>query len=198
MTLSSPQGRLFIISAPSGAGKSTLCRILLERMPDLCYSISSTTRAPRQGEVDGKDYWFTDLATFENGIKAGRWAEWAEVHGNYYGTSATFIDRQRADGHDVLLDIDVQGAAQLQTKYPDAITIFIMPPSMAVLRRRLEQRGTDAPATIAKRIANARQEMAQGATYQHTVVNDHLEEAVRTLVDIVQQYRKEKDGPRPL
>ncbi len=189
MTLSDPQGRLFIISAPSGAGKSTLCRLLMARVPDLRYSVSTTTRAPRQGEVDGKDYWFTDPETFETGIKTDRWAEWAEVHGNYYGTSATFIDQQRADGHDVLLDIDVQGAAQIQTKYPHAITIFIMPPSMAVLRQRLEQRGTDTPATIEKRLANARIEMAQGASYRHTVVNDHLEEAVGTLIDIVQRYR---------
>jgi len=189
MTLSYPQGRLFIISAPSGAGKSTLCRILLARMPDLRYSVSTTTRAPRPGEVDGKDYRFTDAETFETGIKNGRWAEWAEVHGNYYGTSATFIDRQRAEGHDVLLDIDVQGAAQIQTRYPHAITIFIMPPSMAVLRQRLEQRGTDTPATIEKRLANARQEMAQAATYQHTVVNDQLDEAVGMLIDIVKRYR---------
>ena len=182
---SASTGRIFIISAPSGAGKSTLCRRLLERLPRLQYSVSSTTRSPRPGEVHGRYYFFTDADTFRAGIQANRWAEWAEVHGNYYGTAAAFIDRERAAGHDVLLDIDVQGAAQLRARYPDAVSIFIMPPSLAVLQQRLEQRGADAPAVIAKRMANARQEMAQRAAYQHTVVNDRLSEALEELIAII-------------
>jgi guanylate kinase len=182
--LSSQAGRLYIVSAPSGAGKSTLCRILMQRLPNLRYSVSTTTRAPREGEVDGGDYFFTDVETFTAGIQANQWAEWAEVHGNYYGTSAAFIDHERAAGHDVLLDIDVQGAAQLCDKYPDAVTIFIMPPSSAVLRQRLDQRGADTPEIIDKRMANARQEMAQRVAYRHIVVNDCLEEAVEALVAI--------------
>lgn len=183
---SSPaRGRLFILSAPSGAGKTTLCRRLRERLPHLRYSVSTTTRPPRQGEVQGEDYFFTDVAAFRNGIRRGAWAEWAEVYGNYYGTSAEFIDRQRAAGHDVLLDIDVQGAAQLRARYPDAVTIFIMPPSADVLHRRLEQRGSDDPEVIAKRMASARQEMAQRGDYQHVVVNDRLDAAVDALAAII-------------
>jgi guanylate kinase len=188
--LSSQAGCLYIVSAPSGAGKSTLCRMLMERLPELRYSISTTTRPPREGEVDGRDYFFTDVETFKAGIQANKWAEWAEVHGNYYGTSAEFIDHERAAGRDVLLDIDVQGAAQLCAKYPDAITIFIMPPSPDVLRQRLEQRGADTSDTIDQRMANARQEMAQRVAYQHTVVNDRLEEAAEALVAIFRSTRE--------
>lgn len=189
--LASPAGRLFIVSAPSGAGKSTLCRMLTERLPALRYSISTTTRAPRQGEIDGVDYFFTDLETFKAGIQANQWAEWAQVHGNYYGTSAVFIDAERAAGHDVLLDIDVQGTVQLCAKYPDAITIFIMPPSSDVLRQRLEQRGADSPDIIDKRMTNARREMAQRGAYRHTVINDCLETAAETLVSIVRGYQEQ-------
>jgi guanylate kinase len=183
-------GRLFIVSAPSGAGKSTLCRMLTERLPALRYSISTTTRSPREGEVDGVDYFFTDVETFKAGIQANQWAEWAHVHGNYYGTSAVFIDAERAAGHDVLLDIDVQGTVQLCAKYPDAITIFIMPPSFDVLRQRLEQRGADPPDIIDKRMANARREIAQRGAYRHTVINARLETAAETLVSIVRGYQE--------
>ena len=180
-------GRLFIVSAPSGAGKSTLCRLLLERLPNLRYSISTTTRPPRKGEIEGRDYFFTDVASFKAGIATRQWAEWAEVHGHYYGTSAAFIDAQRAAGHDLLLDIDVQGAAQLRAMYPDAVTIFILPPSMAVLRQRLEQRGADIPEVIEKRLANARREMDQRGAYAYTVVNDRLEDALADLLRIVER-----------
>jgi len=189
-----PTGRLFIVSAPSGAGKSTLCRLLMERLPNLHYSVSTTTRPPREGEIHGRDYFFTDVATFKAGIQARQWAEWAEVHGHYYGTSAVFIDRQRASGHDLLLDIDVQGAAQLRTMYPEAVTIFIMPPSMEVLHRRLEMRGTDSPDVIEKRLANAREEMARRGAYQHTVVNDRLEEALEELIRIMAPPCAGNDG----
>jgi len=164
--------------------------MLTGRLPALRYSISTTTRAPREGEVDGVDYFFTDVETFKAGIQANQWAEWAHVHGNYYGTSAVFIDTERAAGHDVLLDIDVQGMVQLREKYPDAITIFIMPPSSDVLRQRLEQRGADPPDIIDTRMANARREMAQRGTYRHTVINDCLETAAETLVSIVRGYRE--------
>jgi guanylate kinase len=181
------RGRLFIVSAPSGAGKSTLCRRLLARRPALRYSVSTTTRPPREGEVDGVDYWFTDVATFKAGIRQNRWAEWAEVHGNYYGTSADFIERERAAGRNLLFDIDVQGAAQLRAKYPEAVTIFVMPPSMAVLKQRLEQRGADAPEVIAKRLANAREEMARRDEYRYVVVNDRLDAALEALDAIYRQ-----------
>ena len=178
-------GRLFVLSAPSGAGKSTLCALLCERLPDLRYSVSYTTRPPRAGEEDGVDYFFIDASAFRNGIAEGRWVEWARVHGHYYGTSATYIDDILARGEDLLLDIDVQGAAQLVAKYPRAVTIFIMPPSVAILRQRLEKRGTDHAEAIAGRLRKAREEMAARERYDHIVVNDRLDQAVDELVGIL-------------
>jgi len=180
-----PRGRLFILSAPSGAGKSTLGRLLRQRLPELTYSVSTTTRPPRPGEREGRDYFFVDPERFRQGIAAGEWAEWAEVHGNYYGTSRVFIDGAMAAGRDVLLDIDVKGAAQILERYPEAVTIFIMPPSMEVLRQRLEGRGTEAEAVIARRLADAREEMACRDRYRHVVVNDRLEEALEALLAIL-------------
>ena len=178
-------GRLFIISAPSGAGKSTLCRAVRQRLPDLRYSISHTTRSPRGEEKNGIDYHFITQAAFRKGIRAERWAEWADVHGNYYGTSAEFIDRALGEGCDVLLDIDVQGMEQILKRYPDSVTIFIMPPSLAVLRQRLQDRGTDSAASISERLDNAAEEIKRRKRYRHIVVNDRLEEAVEKLTAIV-------------
>jgi guanylate kinase len=178
-------GRLFIISAPSGAGKSTLCRAVRQRLPDLRYSISHTTRSPRGEEKNGIDYHFITQAAFRKGIHAERWAEWAKVHGNYYGTSAEFIDRALGEGCDVLLDIDVQGMEQILKRYPDSVTIFIMPPSLAVLRQRLQDRGTDSAASISERLDNAAEEIKRRKRYRHIVVNDRLEEAVEKLTAIV-------------
>jgi len=178
-------GRLFIISAPSGAGKSTLCRAVRQRLPDLRYSVSYTTRRPRGEEKNRVDYHFITQAAFRKGINADKWAEWAEVHGNYYGTSAEFIDRTLGEGCDVLLDIDVQGMEQILKRYPDSVTIFIMPPSLAVLRQRLQDRGTDSAASISKRLDNAAAELRQRKRYRHIVVNDRLEEAVEKLTAII-------------
>lgn len=169
----------------------------MARMPNLRYSVSTTTRPPREGEVHGRDYFFTDVGTFKAGIQNRQWAEWAEVHGHYYGTSAALIDQERAAGHDLLLDIDVQGAAQLRAMYPEAVTIFIMPPSMAVLRQRLEQRGADSPEVIERRLVNARAEMAQRASYQYTVINDRLEEALEELLLILAPPEAGGDGSDP-
>ena len=178
-------GRLFIISAPSGAGKSTLCRAVRQRLPDLRYSVSYTTRRPRGDEKNGVDYHFITQAAFRKGIIAGKWVEWAEVHGNYYGTSAEFIDRARAEGCDVLLDIDVQGMEQILKRYPDSVTIFIMPPTLAVLRQRLQDRGTDSAASISERLDNAAAELRRRKRYRHIVVNDSLEKAVEKLTAII-------------
>lgn len=186
------QGRLFIISAPSGAGKSTLCRALSERFPDIRFSVSHTTRRPREGEEDGRDYHFVTEEAFRRGIERREWAEWAEVHGNFYGTSAGFLDQTLASGQDVLLDIDVQGAMQIFERYPDSVGIFVMPPSPEVLRTRLESRGTDDPAVIEKRLRNAEKEMAQRCRYRHVIVNDRLPEAVAELVSLVGGYRESK------
>lgn len=178
-----------MISAPSGAGKTTLCRILREHVPDLAYSVSTTTRPPRSGELEGVDYFFVDTTTFREGIESGLWAEWAEVHGNYYGTSAEFLSNCLRQGTDVLLDIDVQGAAQIVSRFPEAVTIFVMPPSMAALKKRLLERGTNDAADVEKRLENAREEMVRNVDYCHVIVNDRLEAAAEALVDLVRRYR---------
>jgi len=183
-------GHLFIISAPSGAGKSTLCRALLDKFADLHYSVSYTTRAPRQGERAGVDYHFITAAAFKRRIAGKKWAEWAEVHGNYYGTAADDISTHLSAGRDVLLDIDVQGAAQILKRYPEAISIFIEPPSLGELRSRLEKRGTDNPETIARRLAAAADEIRHKDRYRYVIVNDRLEDAFDELVDIIASVRR--------
>ena len=182
-------GHLFIISAPSGAGKSTLCRAMLDHFSDLLYSISHTTRFPRKGEQHGVDYYFIPKEEFERGIARRQWAEWAEVHGNYYGTSAEFIDDGLSAGRDILLDIDVQGTRQILQRYPDGITIFILPPSLEILKQRLLARGTDSPEIIAARLDNAQKEMSQQHIYRHRVTNDRLSDATAEMVTILETYR---------
>jgi len=182
-------GFLFIMSAPSGAGKSTLCHALLERFRDLAYSISYTTRPPRSGELNGVDYHFIVKVEFEHGIACGRWAEWAQVHDHYYGTSAEFLDGELSVGRDILLDIDIQGTRQILHRYPDAVTIFILPPSLEALKSRLQSRGTDSPEVIAVRMQNAREEIAQKDLYRHIVTNDRLTVAVAELITIFEKYR---------
>ena len=184
-TSSATGGRLFVVSAPSGAGKTTLCKAARARLPELVYSISSTTRAPRPGEQDGRDYFFVSEAQFRQGIEDGQWAEWAKVHDHYYGTSARFIEQHLEMGRDVLLDIDVQGARQILERYPFALTIFIMAPSMEALRERLVTRGQDAAAVIEKRLKNAEGEIASKGWYQHVVINDDLDVAIDRFVSIL-------------
>ncbi len=190
-----PSGHLFIVSAPSGAGKSTLCGAARKRFPDLRYSISATSRPPRPGEVHGKDYFFVSEDEFKKGIEEGRWAEWAVVHGNYYGTPADFIQKTLADGHDILLDIDVQGAEQLMDRFPDSASIFIMPPSEEILKERLEKRRTDDPAVIRRRMENARKEMAVKDRYRHIIVNDDLSHASAQFIDIIDRRRRSHHDP---
>ncbi|MCP4108536.1 MAG: guanylate kinase [Desulfobacteraceae bacterium] len=181
-------GHLFIISAPSGAGKSTLCNILLERFESMRFSVSYTTRKPRGTETHGTEYFFISKEEFAKGIKNGKWAEWAEVHNNYYGTSSEFLNKTLASGCDVLLDIDIQGAMQMTARYPDSITVFVMPPSPDALRTRLESRGVDSKEVIDRRIANAEKEIAEKDRYRHVVVNDKLSEAGAELVSIIEKY----------
>jgi guanylate kinase len=182
-------GNLFIISAPSGAGKTTLCKALLERFPDIVYSISYTTRPPRGNEKNGRDYFFIEKEDFEKKLKEGYWTEWANVHGNYYGTSRDFLDNYLSKGRDILLDIDVQGTHQILEHYPNSVTIFIMPPSLEALRVRLEFRATDSVEVIEKRLKDAGKEMEQRYIYRHVIVNDNLDEAVDRLISIVANYR---------
>jgi guanylate kinase len=182
-------GVLFIISAPSGAGKSTLCRAVLNRFSDLVYSVSYTTRSLRGGEQNGVDYHFISKDEFEKGISQGRWAEWAEVHNHYYGTCADFLDGELNAGRDILLDIDIQGAGQILQRYPDSVTIFIMPPSLKTLKARLQARGTDSPEVIAVRLKNAQDEIAQKDVYRHIIINDRLTDAIAELIAIFERYR---------
>jgi guanylate kinase len=184
-------GQLFVVSAPSGAGKTTLCNAVRRHFPDLAYSISYTTRQARTGEQHGKDYFFIPTREFEEGIAQGRWAEWARVHGNLYGTSAEWISDSLCEGRDILLDIDVQGARQILQRFPEAVTIFIRPPSLEVLKQRLLGRGTDDPAAIALRLANAEDEMARQNEYKHVLVNDHLARTIRELIGIFEAYRSD-------
>ena len=181
-------GRLFIVSAPSGAGKTTLCNALRSHFQQLYYSISYTTREVRKGERQAMDYYFISKAEFEQGIRQNRWAEWANVHGNYYGTCARWINQSLKAGKNILLDIDVQGMRQLLTQFPEAVTIFIMPPSIEALQNRLKQRGLDDASTIALRMKNAQTEMDQQGQYRHVVINDDLAEAQQQLVSIVERY----------
>ena len=175
------QGIALVLSAPSGAGKTTLITRLREEFPGIGYSVSCTTRAPREGEIDGRDYIFLSRAAFEERRASGDFAEWAEVHGNLYGTPLAPVREMLAQGRDILFDIDVQGAAQLKLNLEGACFIFILPPSMAELERRLRLRGQDDEAVIARRLANARSELREAAWYDALVVNDDLDAAYDRL-----------------
>jgi guanylate kinase len=181
-------GHLFIISAPSGGGKTTLSKALVNRFKDILYSVSYTTRSPRDSEQDGVDYYFITKKDFQDKIERGHWAEWAKVHGNYYGTSADFLEKGLASGRDILLDIDVQGTLQILENYPDSITIFIMPPSLETLRKRLEMRGTESRERIKKRLLTAEKEMAQKDLYRYIIVNDQLSVSIEKLLAIIEKY----------
>jgi len=183
------EGDLFVVSAPSGAGKSTLCNAVRNHFGDLAYSISYTTRHPRPGEKHGVDYFFISIQEFERGIEQSRWAEWARVHGNLYGTSAQWIQDALDADKTILMDIDVQGALQIIQRFPQAVTIFICPPSIEELERRIRKRATDDDANVALRLANAREELAQKDRYRHVLVNDDLDKAVREFIDLIEHYR---------
>lgn len=191
------RGNRFIISAPSGAGKTTLCGAIRRRFPDIRYSVSYTTRAPRAGEQNGIDYHFISQDEFKDRLDRNLWAEWAKVHGNYYGTSAEFLEKIVAAGEDILLDIDVQGARQILSRFPESVAIFIMPPSMAALKDRLTRRGTDAEVDIERRLKNAVQEMAQQNLYNHVIINDHLEMAISEFTRLIDDYRTGRRVCRP-
>lgn len=174
---------LIIVAAPSGTGKSTLCKRLLAELKDkLIFSISSTTRTPRGQELHGREYYFLTKEEFESQIQKNRFAEWAKVHDNYYGTSKDAIEASFEKGKSVLLDIDVQGARQLRQHYPQrSVLVFIAPPSYEELERRLRARGTDSEEVIQKRLKNARGEMAEQDWFDTIIVNDDLEIAYQNL-----------------
>jgi guanylate kinase len=184
---------LLIISSPSGAGKTTLARDLLEQFPDLMFSVSHTTRSPRAKERDGVDYHFVNADAFRRMVEQGDFAEWAEVHGNLYGTSLQEIERCRETGKKgILFDIDYQGARQIRARRPDAVSVFVLPPSMAELRRRLQKRSTDDEATIEKRFLNAKLEIEHYGFFDYLVVNDDLEQACKCLRSVVLAERSRR------
>jgi guanylate kinase len=183
------RGNLFVVVAPSGAGKTTLVNELLKREPRIHLSISYTTRAPREGERHGREYHFVDRPTFEKMIASGDFLEHANVYGNYYGTSRKWIEGELEGDHDVLLEIDWQGAHQVKKLFPHAVGISILPPSIEELRRRLEARGKDSRETIEKRMAGAREEISHALDFQYIIVNESFEEAVTDLQSIVRAAR---------
>lgn len=183
------RGTLFVISAPSGTGKTTILKKVMSATGNLSFSISHTTRAPRAGEQDGVDYHFVDRDRFVAMRDQGAFLEWAEVHGNFYGTSRAAVDATLADGVDIVLDIDVQGCRQVREAAADAVSLFVVPPSWEELERRLTGRGTDSDETIRLRLANARHEMADVVHYDYVVVNDDLDKAVATMLAIIHAER---------
>lgn len=184
MSLAPSKGRIFVLSGASGTGKTTLAR-QIERELGLFFSVSATTRPPRAGEEHGKDYRFLSRSEFDKMVEAGQFLEWASVHGQFYGTPREPIEQSLREGRDVLLDLDTQGALHLKKLVPEAILIFIMPPSVGELRKRLETRGTDSAETIAGRISRAEHEIEQSVHYDHVVVNHDLQQAKQELKEII-------------
>jgi len=179
------KGILYIVSAPSGAGKTSICRAILSLFPVLRKSISFTTRAMRYGEQEGRDYHFVSPEVFDKMVAGGAFAEWAEVHGNRYGTARTILEQAHEEGTDVLLDIDYQGAEQLRSSGVNGVFIFILPPDMTELRKRLESRNTDDEKIIARRMNNAAGEIAEATRFDYLVVNDVLDQAVEKVRSIM-------------
>lgn len=183
------KGNLLVLTAPSGTGKTTIVKRLLEDVPRLLFSVSHATRKPRPYEVDGKDYFFVDDPTFARLVEEEAFLEWAMVHGHHYGTSRRFVDEQIAAGCDVLLDIDVQGAAQVLARRMDAVSIFLLPPSLSELRRRLEGRGTESVEEIGRRLRRARREVQHYHEFGYVLVNQDAEVAAREIRSIIEAER---------
>ncbi|MDI1470973.1 guanylate kinase [Thermodesulfovibrio sp. 1176] len=177
-------GTIFVLSAPSGTGKTTICERLIKSLPNLKMSISHTTRKPRIGERDGVDYFFVDREVFETMIKNNDFVEWAEVYGNFYGTSKKVINELFQSGNDVLLDIDIQGAKNIKKTYPDSVLIFILPPSLEELEKRLKQRKEEID-TIKMRLNKVKEEISQYKIYDYLVINDDLDKAVKEILCII-------------
>jgi len=182
-------GNLFIVCAPSGAGKTSLVNELLQADPQIRLSVSYTTRRPRPGEVDGREYHFVTEPEFAQMIARGDFLENALVHGNHYATSAHWISEQRAAGHDIMLEIDWQGASQVRQLIPEAIGIFILPPSFETLLSRLNKRAQDSPDVIARRLAAARDEISHVGEFKYVIINDNFDQAAQDLISIVRAQR---------
>ncbi|HHY47689.1 MAG TPA: guanylate kinase [Firmicutes bacterium] len=182
-------GFLVVLSGPSGVGKNTVVNEVLRRVPGLRYSVSVTTRSPRPGEVDGTNYYFVSDEKFRMMCEAGEFLEWARVYGHYYGTPRRYIEEAVTTGWDVILDIDIQGAMQIRRSWPSAVFIFLLPPSLSELERRMIERGVGDPGTKRLRLASAREELAAIKDYQYAVVNDRKEDAVEAIRCIIESER---------
>lgn len=182
-------GNLFVVSAPSGAGKTTLCQKVREMLPDVRFSVSYTTRMPREGEINDVHYSFVDEEEFRNMIREGEFVEWAQVHGNFYGTSRRRIEEIINSGFDVLLDIDVQGARKIKDKFPKSVLIFVLPPSMEALKERLYRRMTESEEVVRMRLRNAVDEIKEFINYDYVIINNILDEAVKDLSSIIKAER---------
>jgi len=189
-------GDLFVVVAPSGAGKTSLVNAVLRAEPGIRLSVSFTTRAPREGEVEGRDYHFVSRAAFEAMIAAGDFLEHANVYGNYYGTSRRWIEAELEGDHDVLLEIDWQGAMQVRSLFPRMVGIFILPPSIEELRRRLTARGKDSPEAIERRMASAREEISHVLEFEYIIVNEQFDVAIADLQAVVRASRLSRDRRR--
>src|SRR5215213_43912 len=183
------RGTLFVVSSPSGGGKGTLIRRVLEVVENLSYSVSYTTRTPRPGELDGREYFFVTRNIFDEMIAAGEFLEWACVHGNFYGTAKKQISEETAAGLDIILEVDVQGAASVRQLLMDSVSIFILPPSREVLRQRLMARGTDTPEALEVRLRNAPEELKQYSAFDYVIINDEIDTAAGQLASIIYAER---------
>jgi len=183
------RGTLFVVSSPSGGGKGTIIRHVLKVVENLRYSVSYTTRAPRLGEVDGREYFFVNREIFEEMVGAGEFLEWACVHGNLYGTAKNQVIEDTTAGADIILEVDVQGAASVRQLLMDSVSIFILPPSYEVLRQRLIARGTDSPEELELRLRNAPEELKQYSAFDYVIINDEIEKAVGQLASIIYAER---------
>ncbi len=188
---------LLVVSAPSGTGKTTVCRRVVGSLPDLRFSISHTTRKPRAGEENGEHYYFVDMMEFHDMVERQRFLEHAEVYGNWYGTSIYEVQRARDEQVDLLVEIDVQGARQILGRVPDAVSVFVLPPSLEAMEARLRGRGTDAEPEIVRRLGIARSELAEAPRYHYWIVNDDLDKAVDELRAIVVAERRRRLRLRP-
>jgi guanylate kinase len=189
LNTTTPRGTLFVVSSPSGGGKGTIIEHVLDCVDNLSYSVSYTTRAPRSKEVDGREYFFVNRETFEEMIAAGEFLEWACVHGNFYGTAKNQILEQTAAGADIILEVDVQGAASVRQLLMDSVSIFILPPSYEVLKQRLIARGTDSPEELALRLRRAPEELREYSSFDYVIINDEVEKASQQLASIIYAER---------
>jgi guanylate kinase len=187
------QNNIFIISAPSGSGKTTLIDLLLSENPSLLFSISHTTRTPRPGEQHGVEYFFINEDDFLKMIQEDRFLEWANVHGHFYGTSREMVERAKQENRDLILDIDVQGAAQVREKMPDAISIFILPPSFEALKKRLLARQKDTEEVMLKRLQNAKKEITRFSEFDYIIINDDLHTASKRLSGIIHSTESKRE-----